>query len=91
MFVPSNRKKLVWNAKVELDPKYKLVQWEGPLYVCVMDVKLNASNVKVVGGNSGGGLIDDSGNLVGIASAGDEESFSYWVRLSDIRDFLKPY
>ena len=58
--------------------------------VCVMDLILTTTTAKIVPGSSGGPILDAAGSLVGIASATDSEGmFSYLVRLSDIKDFLK--
>jgi hypothetical protein len=43
----------------------------------------------IAGGNSGGALYDDVGNLVGVNVRGGRSGFSFAVPLSDVREFLK--
>lgn len=58
------------------------------LQVCVMSVKNMATTARIVPGSSGGSILDEAGNLIGIASAMDA-NFSYVVSLDDIKLFLR--
>jgi hypothetical protein len=54
-------------------------------------VKVSAiSTAMVMPGSSGGMVVDDLGNLVGIVSAGNEQ-LSIFVTLADIKKFLRNY
>lgn len=70
-------------------PKYKEIQdIEG--VICVIDVIESTTSVSIVPGSSGGPAVDDSGRLVGVASATDG-MFGYFVTLPDIKQFLHNY
>lgn len=58
--------------------------------VCAMSVEEVVTTAMVVPGSSGGMVINGSGELVGVVSAGDGV-FGYLVRLADIKNFLKNY
>lgn len=58
--------------------------------ICIINVEEMASTAKVVPGSSGGAVLNDAGELVGVVSATDNSgSFSYFVRLIDIQAFLQ--
>ena len=68
-------------------PKYSLeMSMFGPM--CILGVEETATTAKIVPGSSGGLVVNDSGQLVGVVSAA-EDGIGYIVRLSDIQDFLK--
>jgi len=74
-------------------PKYKVVHAEPPfdmIAACVLSVDEAVSTAKIVPGSSGGMVVDDAGDLVGVASATDE-NFNYFVMLSDIQRFMSGY
>lgn len=71
-------------------PKYKMLDTGFFGEVCIMDVIEQASTAMTVPGSSGGMVVDDSGNLVGVVSAGGE-GFSYFATLKDIQRFLSGY
>jgi hypothetical protein len=74
-------------------PKLKAYDAPPPfesMKVCVMDVQEVASTALIIPGSSGGMVVDDSGDLVGVASASDPR-FSYFIQLEDIQSFLKGY
>jgi V8-like Glu-specific endopeptidase len=55
--------------------------------MCVVDTMEMASNADIVPGSSGGVVLDDDDQVVGVVSAGDGH-FGYFVSTSDIRSFL---
>lgn len=57
--------------------------------ICILHTVQTISTAAVVPGSSGGPLLNDDGQLVGIVSAGGPDSFSTFVSLPDIREFLK--
>lgn len=70
-------------------PKYKIVP---DLFgsFCVMDVPLTFSTAFIAPGSSGGPIVNESGELVGVVSAGGQ-GFGLFVRLTDIRAFLSKF
>lgn len=73
--------------------KYKIIDIDAGFMVvqaCTLDVEETASTAFIVPGSSGGMIVNDSGELVGVVSAGDGV-FGYFVKLSDIQDFLEGY
>jgi S1-C subfamily serine protease len=58
--------------------------------ICVLDVEETVVTAQIIPGSSGGMVVDDSGQLVGIASA-TEGYFGYLVPLKDIKAFLFNY
>jgi hypothetical protein len=56
--------------------------------MCMVSLPARVSTVKVVPGSSGGPVLNDSGELLGIVTACDSNEFSYFVTLKDIRKFL---
>lgn len=69
----------------------QIVSIFGTLDVCFMSVKENVGTAMIVPGSSGGMVVNDSGELVGVVSAGNGSMplFGYYVRLQDIQAFLK--
>lgn len=64
----------------------------GEVKVCVFSAQETATTAKIVPGSSGGPVVDDHGDLVGVVSAGDGDgAFGYLVRLSDIQEFVSNY
>lgn len=74
----------------EAMPKHKVMTWPGEGKVCVLVVPETASTAKIVPGSSGGALLNDSRELIGVASASNG-TFGYFVRLIDIQKFLRNY
>lgn len=73
--------------------KYRIVPVDymgGQISACVLDVIEMVSTAMVVPGSSGGMVVDDNGNLVGVVSATDGH-FSYMITLDDIKAFLAGY
>ena len=73
--------------------KQKVVHVEsffGSVDVCIMDVVETHTTAKVDPGSSGGEVVNDLGQLVGVVSCGDG-SFGGLVTLSDIQKFLHNY
>lgn len=70
-------------------PKYKVMpSMFGKM--CVMAMEEQTVTAKIVPGSSGGPLFNAKGELVGIASASDnQEHFFYFVKLSDILEMMK--
>ncbi len=62
----------------------------GFLKACVMSVTETITTAMIVPGSSGGAVVDSSGSLVGVVSAGGD-SLGALVRLSDIHAFLAGY
>ncbi len=70
----------------------KLHTFFGDLDACIFSAPETATTAKIVPGSSGGPVVDDSGDLVGVVSAGDGDgAFGYLVRLQDIQDFVRNY
>lgn len=57
---------------------------------CILDVWETISTAMVVPGSSGGAVLNRSGELVGVVSAGNG-TFGAFVTLSDIQKFIKNY
>jgi S1-C subfamily serine protease len=62
----------------------------GDIQVCLLQVDETAATASIVPGSSGGMLVDDAGDLVGVASCTDGQ-FGYFVTLHDINKFLSGY
>jgi Trypsin-like peptidase domain len=62
----------------------------GPIDVCTIDIIEAATSASIVPGSSGGMLVNDAGQLIGVASCSDGK-FGYFVTVSDIKDFLAGY
>lgn len=77
-------------------PKYRIVEMGSffgiTFQVCIMEMNESVTTAKIVPGSSGGPVVNDSGQLVGVASAGDNDgAFGYLVRLQDIQLFLSNF
>lgn len=70
-------------------PKQALVDL-GFIQACALDITETVASAQIIPGSSGGMAVDDSGALVGVASATDGK-MGYFVRLSDIRAFVNSY
>lgn len=62
----------------------------GDMMACIMDVEETVTDAMIVPGSSGGMIVDDSGDIVGIVSAGGG-GFGFLVRIQDIHNFLRGY
>lgn len=69
---------------------YEGMTFFGRMYVCTIAVNEMVTTAKIVPGSSGGMMVDDNGDLVGVASASDGQ-FYYFVTLSDIAKFVRGY
>jgi S1-C subfamily serine protease len=58
--------------------------------MCFLKVVEVATTAKVVPGSSGGMVVDDVGDLIGVVSASNGD-FGFLVRLQDIKNFLAKY
>lgn len=58
--------------------------------VCALQVNELVTTASIIGGSSGGMAVDDSGDLIGVASAAGG-GFGYLVPLKDIKKFLGNY
>jgi len=76
-------------------PKYKsmdMMTFFGPISACVIDIVEYATTASITHGSSGGMVVDDNDKLVGIVSAGNDEThMGYLVTLTDIKAFLAGY
>lgn len=76
-------------AKCKSMPKYVVDQgWFG--MSCMLNVSETATTALVAPGSSGGMVLDASGKLIGVVSAGDS-TFGYLVTLDHIKSFLANY
>lgn len=84
----------VADAACELGfPKYRWIvgnSFFGEMKLCVLTETAMASDALTVPGSSGGMVVNDSGQLVGVVSAGGR-GFSFFVSAYDINHFLKNY
>lgn len=76
------------------DPKHRIEQVVDIMgenkAICLMSVWETVVTAKIVPGSSGGMIVNDAGQLIGVASATDG-SFGYIVNLEHIQDFLSNY
>lgn len=80
-------------AKCTSQPKFKVLDLPsifGSIRYCVLSVDEVATTAKITPGSSGGPVVDSSGDLVGVASATDE-NWGYLVTLKDIKAFIRNY
>lgn len=75
------------------DPKYRITYTDVlgagiGMPLCLLKVKEAVTNAPVLPGSSGGMVVDDQGDIVGIVSA-KEDMLSWIVTLKDIKAFLK--
>jgi Trypsin-like peptidase domain len=60
--------------------------------ICILSVIETAITAPIVPGSSGGMVVNESGQLIGVVSAGGGDSIiGYTVTLDDIKDFLAGY
>jgi len=75
-------------------PKYKVVELDntpfGPLKACILDVEETLTTAMIQPGSSGGMVVNESGELVGVVSVGDG-AYGGLVELKDIKNFLKVF
>lgn len=62
----------------------------GDVKACLLELDEMASTAFIVPGSSGGLVVNDSGDLVGVVSAGGG-GFGYFALLRDIHSFLRNY
>lgn len=80
-------------AKCSGMPKFQIEHmetWIGTIDICALEADEVAASATIVPGSSGGMLVNDSGELVGVASCTDGQ-FGYFVTLRDIKAFLAGY
>lgn len=58
--------------------------------VCLIETQQTVTDALAVPGSSGGPVVDDQGELIGVVSAVGEH-FTFLVRLADIQNFIKGY
>ncbi len=68
----------------------ELMSWFGEVKVCAITTTNFTTQMYTIPGSSGGMVVNDAGELVGVVSAGGG-GFSYLVRLLDIQSFLASY
>lgn len=71
-------------------PKSHTVDVLGEIKACVLDVTETVTTALIVPGSSGGAVVDDKGDIIGVVSAGDGK-FGLLVPLRDIHRFLAAY
>lgn len=80
-------------AACSAQSKTKIFSFEtifGPISVCALDIEEAVTTAFIVPGSSGGMVVDDAGQLVGVVSAGGG-GFGFLVTLDDIHSFLSNY
>lgn len=68
--------------------EFDLVLWK--IKVCMLSIDEIASTAGTMPGSSGGAVVDASGDVVGVVSAGGD-GFSWFVSLADIKQFTNSY
>lgn len=58
--------------------------------LCILEITETSTDAFIVPGSSGGAVVDSSGDLVGVVSAGGD-GFGYLVRLEDIQKFISNF
>lgn len=74
-------------------PKHKKIDMDFLFFhfrLCVLDVDTYASTLAAAPGSSGGPVVNKSGKLIGLVSAGNEK-YSYLVQLEDVQRFLQDW
>lgn len=77
-------------------PKYKIVKDSfGEIFgitskICNLSIDFGISTMEVNPGDSGSGVFNNNGNIIGIVSASSDR-ISLFVQLSDIQNFMEPY
>ena len=80
-------------AKCILLPKNQAINVDTPfgsVELCMMVLNETAVTASIVPGSSGGMMVNDAGQLIGVASCTDSH-FGYFVTLNDIKAFLSGY
>lgn len=79
-------------ARCESMPKYKIMADVFSM-LCVLDVWTTQTTAQIIPGSSGGPLLNEAGQLVGIASytRRDVDTFGWFVRLRDVKAFLRKF
>lgn len=60
----------------------------GPVPLCFIRVDANWSDVKIYPGNSGSAVVNQYGDVVGVAFAGNMANFGYFIPLDELEEFL---
>lgn len=59
--------------------------------VCVIEIDAYSSNIQILPGNSGSPLVNFYGDVIGVAFAGGDGNWGFFVTLEDINRFLGEY
>lgn len=63
----------------------------GPIDICVIAIKAGFSTTLILPGSSGSPVLNSWGNLTGVIFAGNQEGWSFYVTLADVKKFLSQY